>query len=341
MRRRKMLDIEGLMATRRELLVLGLAAAPTLALTRSRALAQGRFPERPIRLVVPFPPGGVYDALGRPWADKMKPLLGTVVVENVGGAGGGLGGAAVARARPDGYTLLLGGLAINVINAVAVSRPLYERKDLESVSLLGSTCFAISTNPAVPVATLKELIDYARANPGRLSYGSAGTGSLNHLTGEIFKAQTGTSDIAHVPYRGAGPALTDLISGQIPMAVVSVSAQVIDLHRTGKLRMLAVTTPKRLAAAAEIPTAVEGGLPDLVAEQFIGLFAPTGTPRAIVEQIAQATASAQADPDFQQRLGTLGFQASGDSSPGKLRSVVEAEFAYWTPVIKATGLKLD
>jgi tripartite-type tricarboxylate transporter receptor subunit TctC len=329
------------MATRRELLALGLAAVPTLALTRSQAVAQARFPDRPIRLVVPFPPGGVYDALGRPWADKMKTLLGTVVVENVGGAGGGLGGAAVARARPDGYTILLGGLAINVINAVAVSRPLYERKDLEPVTLLGSTCFAISTTSSVPVATLKELIAYAKANPGKLSYGSAGTGSLNHLAGEIFKSQTDTTDITHVPYRGAGPALTDLVSGQIPMAVVSVSAQVIDLHRAGKLRMLAITTPKRVNAAAEIPTAVESGLPNMVAEQFIGLFAPTGTPRAIVEQIAKATAAAMHDADFQQRLDALGFQPFADASPDKMRVVVDAEFAYWTPVIKALGLKLD
>src|SRR3979490_3215764 len=165
-------------------LAAGAVALPAVA----RIASAQTYPTRPIRLVVPFPPGGVYDALGRPWADKMKALLGTVVVENVGGAGGGLGGASVARARPDGYTLLLGGLAINVINAVAVSRPLYERKDLEPVTLLGSTCFAISTTSSVPVATLKELIAYAKANPGKLSYGSAGTGSLNHLAGEIFKS---------------------------------------------------------------------------------------------------------------------------------------------------------
>jgi tripartite-type tricarboxylate transporter receptor subunit TctC len=320
---------------------LHLAAGAVALSAKSRIACAQSYPTRPIRLVVPFPPGGVYDALGRPWADKMKPLLGTVIVENVGGAGGGIGGAAVARARPDGYTILLGGLAINVINWVAVSRPLYDPKELESISILGSACFAIAAHAAVPVQTLKELIEFARANPGKLSYGSAGVGSLNHLTGEIFKSLTGLSDIAHVPYRGAGPALTDLISGQIPLAVVSVSGQVIELHRSGKLRMLAVTPPKRVPAAPEIPTAAEAGLPGLVTEQFIGLFAPVGTPKTIVEQIAQATRLTLADPDFQQRLFSLGFEAAPDPSPGAMQRIVEAEFAYWTPVIKSIGLKLD
>jgi tripartite-type tricarboxylate transporter receptor subunit TctC len=324
---------------RRQFLHLAAGAAALPAVTRF-ARAQS-YPARPIRLVVPFPPGGVYDALGRPWADKMKPLLGTVIVENVGGAGGGIGGAQVARARPDGYTILLGGLAINVINWVAVSRPLYDPKELESVSILGSTSFAIAVHSAVAAQNMKELIDHARTNPGKLSYGSAGVGSLNHLTGEVFKSLTGLSDIPHVPYRGAGPALTDLISGQIPMAVVSVSGQVIELHRSNKIRMLAVTSPKRIPAAPEIPTASEVGLPDLVTEQFIGLFAPAGTPRAIIEQIALATRSALADPDFQQRLFALGFEAAPDSSPGKMQRIVESEFTYWTPVIKSIGLKLD
>jgi tripartite-type tricarboxylate transporter receptor subunit TctC len=325
---------------RRQFLHLAAGAVALPAVSRVAGGAQA-FPTRPIRLVVPFPPGGVYDALGRPWADKMKPLLGTVIVENVGGAGGGIGGAAVARARPDGYTILLGGLAIHVINWVAVSRPLYDPRDMEAVSILGSATFAIAAHSAVPVLTLKELIDFAKANPGKLSYGSAGVGSLNHLTGEIFKSLTGLPDIAHVPYRGAGPALTDLISGQIPLAAVSVSGQVIELHRSGKLRMLAVTTPKRVPAAPEIPTAIEAGLPGLVTEQFIGLFAPAGTPRPIIEQIAKATRSALADPDFQQRMFALGFAVAPDSSPDKMQKIVESEFAYWTPVIKSIGLKLD
>ena len=329
--------------SRRDLLgLLGAAAASGLpAAMIGPARAQARFPDRPIRLVVPFPPGGIYDALGRPWADKMKTLLGAVVVENVGGAGGAIGGAAVVRARPDGYTLLLGGIAINVINAVATTRPLYDPRQLESVSILASAVFAIAVHPSVPVQSLQELIRFAEANPGRLSYGTAGTGSLNHLTGERLKSLTGLAHITHVPYRGAGPALTDLVSGQILMAVPSVSGQVVEFHRTGKLRMLAITGAQRLPAAAEIPTAAESGLPGLTAEQYIGLYAPPGTPAPIIGQIAEATRLAIADRELHDRLIALGLAPSTDTSPGRMRDVVEQEFALWTPVIKAIDLKLD
>ena len=327
------------MIKRRDLLALAVTALSPLA--PRCVLAQSRYPERPVRLVIPFPPGGVFDAVGRPWAEKMKALLGTVVIENQGGAGGALGAAAVARAEPDGYTILLGGPATNVINATAVSRPRYDPKDLEPVSLLGSNAYSIAVTPAFPARTLKELVDLARSQPGKLSYGSSGVGSLNHLTGEVFKSLAGNLDIAHVPYRGAGPAMTDLISGQIPMAVASVTGQVIELHRSGKLRVLAVTSANRLAAAPELPTTAEAGLPGVDTEQFIGLFAPTGTSKAIIAQIAEATRAAMADRDYQQRLIASGFDPYPDSSPEKMRQVVEAEFAHWTPVIKAIGLKLD
>jgi tripartite-type tricarboxylate transporter receptor subunit TctC len=171
------------MMKRRDVLALGLAA-----LVPSRALAQAKYPERPIRLVVPFTPGGVNDSVGRPWADKMKSLLGTVVVENIGGAGGGLGAAAVARARPDGYTLLLGGMGSHVIVGVTTNRANYDPlKDFEPIAMLGVTALTIAVHPAVPAHTLRELIDYAKANRGKLSFGSSGAGAMTHLTGEMFK----------------------------------------------------------------------------------------------------------------------------------------------------------
>jgi tripartite-type tricarboxylate transporter receptor subunit TctC len=327
---------------RRDAIALGLAALSARALAPLRAFAQSRYPERPIRLVIPFTPGGVNDTIGRPWANKMKTLLGTVVVENIGGAGSSLGAAQVARAAPDGYTLLQGGAGSHVINPIATEHPLYDPiKDFEAISILGVTGLAIVVHPALPVATLQELIAYARANSGKLSFGSAGVGSMTHLTGELLKSLVHAPDMVHIPYKGGGQLITDLIGGQIQLIAQSVTGQVIELNRTGKLRMLAVTSPARLIAAPDIPTAVEAGLPGMVSQNFIGLFAPARTPRAIVEQIAQATRSAMADREFQQAFVASGFEPYVDSSPDKAKRFVEDEIARWTPIIKAIGLKLE
>lgn len=325
---------------RRDLLASGLA---TLATSLSYGVrAELRFPDRPIRLVVPFAPGGVFDAVGRPWADRMKAMLGPVVVENIGGAGGSLGAAAVARAQPDGHTILLGGSGALVINPVASSRTPYDPvKDFEPIALLVATGLAIIVHPSLPVYSLRELIEYAKANPGKLVYGSAGAGSMNQLTGELFKSLAGTPDVVHVPYKGAGPAITDLLSGQIPLAMPNITGQIIELHRTGKLRILAVTSQRRLAALPDIPTAVEAGLPKMVSQNFIGLFAPAQTPKPIVEQIAQATRAAMAAADFQRLLRTSGQEPELESSPEKTRRFVQEEIAQWTPIIHSIGLKLD
>src|SRR5712675_723435 len=286
---------------RRDVLALGLVALSMPALPPQRARAQAKYPERPVRLVIPFTPGGVNDAVGRPWADKMKSLLGTVVVENIGGAGGGLGAAAVARARPDGYTVLLGGMGSQVIVGVATNRANYDPvADFTPIALLGVTALTIAVHPAVPAKTLRELIDYAKANPGKLSFGSSGAGAMTHLTGELFKSLAGLPDIVHIPYRGGGPLISDLISGHIPIIAQSVTGHMMELHETGKVRMLCVTSPNRLAAFPTLPTAVEAGLPGMIAQNFIGLFAPAKTSPAIIDQLAQATRNAMADQQFQQ-----------------------------------------
>jgi tripartite-type tricarboxylate transporter receptor subunit TctC len=319
-------------------LAAGAAALPAV----SRFASAQAFPARPIRLVVPFPPGGAFDAVGRPWADKMKPLLGTVVVENMGGGGSSLGAAAVARARPDGYTILLGGTQTHVNEALLKSRPLYDPvKDLDPIAGVAAYFLGIAVHPAVPVQTLKELIAYAKANPGKLSYGHAGVGSIQHLTGELLKSLTETPDIVQVPYRGTGPAIADLISGQVPMGIVGVTGQVLEFHRTGKMRVLAVTGPKRLVAAPELPTAAELGFPSMTVTGTIGLLAPAGTPIGIVEQIAQATRTALAEPAYQQMLIDTGMESTLDSNPEKFRRSLAADIALWTPVVKALGLKLD
>jgi tripartite-type tricarboxylate transporter receptor subunit TctC len=326
---------------RRDLLALGLAALPAPTLRLRPAAAQSRYPDRAIRLVIPFPPGGGYDAVGRPWAERMKPLLGTVVVENQGGGGSSLGAASVARARPDGYTILLGGSSTHITEAILKSRPLYDPiKELDPISNVVVAAFALAIHPAVPAHTLKQFIDYAKANPGKLSYGHAGVGSLNHLTGELLKSLTGV-DIVHGPYRGSGPATSDTISGQVAMVTPAVTAPLLELNRTGKLRILAVTSPARLIAAPEIPTAVEAGVPGMVSQQSIGLFAPAGTAKAIIEQISQASRSAIADRTYQQMLIESGFEPDVDSTPEKFRRFIEDDIARWAPLVKAIGLRLD
>jgi tripartite-type tricarboxylate transporter receptor subunit TctC len=321
---------------RRDLLALGVVALLASALP---ALAQSKYPDRPIRVIVPFAPGGLYDSTARPWVESVKPHLGTVVAENMGGGGGSLGAAAVARAQPDGYTILFGGTPMLVVNPIASARlPYHPVKDFEPVAIIGYNATLIGVHPALPVRTLKELAGYAKANPGKLSYGSSGTGSMNHLVGERFKSLTGT-DIPHVPYRGAGPAMTDLISGHIPMVVQSASAGAFELHKAGKLRVLASTGAKPLVP--DIPTVAEAGFPELTSQNFIGLYAPKGTPRAIVEQLAAASRKAVADKELQRMFDTSGFTPDFESTPKKTEQLLGDEIAYWTPVIRAIGLKLD
>src|SRR5215468_10506350 len=203
-------------------LAAGAAALPVM----SRAAGAQAYPSRPIRLVVPFPPGGAFDTLARPWVEQVKPLLGTMIVENIGGGGSSLGAAAVARARADGYTILLGGTQTHVNESLLKSKPLYDPvKDLDPIAGVAANVLCIAVHPAVPAHTVKELVAYAKANPGKLSYGHSGIGSIQHLTGELFKSLTGTPEIVQVPYRGTGPVIADLVSGQIPVGTPGVTGQ--------------------------------------------------------------------------------------------------------------------
>ena len=324
---------------RRVLHLIAIAAASPAMPRIARAQA---YPARPIRLVIPFPPGGAFDTVGRPLADKMKLLLGTVVVENIGGGGSSIGAAAVARALPDGYTILLGGTQTHVNEALLKSRPLYDPvKDLDPIAGVAANVLCIAVHPTVPAQTLTELIAYAKANPGKLSYGHSGVGSIQHLSGELFKSLAGTPEIVQVPYRGTGPVIADLVSGQIPMGVPGVTGQVLEFHRSGKMRVLAVTSPTRLSAAPELPTAAELGFPGMTVRGSIGLLAPARTPVVVIEQIAQATRKAIAEPVFEQMLSDAGIEATLDSNPEKFRQSLAADVALWAPVVKALGLKID
>jgi tripartite-type tricarboxylate transporter receptor subunit TctC len=325
---------------RRQFLRLAAGAAALPAASRF-AWAES-YPTRPIRLVVPFPPGGVTDFVGRPLAQRLGPVLGSVFIENIGGGGGSLGCATVAHARPDGYTMLLAGTSQYVTEVLLKNEPLYDpTKNLEPIAGVAVYAFAIVVHPAVPAHTLREFVDYAKANPGKVSYGSAGAGTQNHLTGEMFKLQAGILDLIHVPYRGAGPALVDLMGGQIPMVVPTMSGQVLEFHRAGKLRILAVASPTRLAGTPGLPTAVEQGFPNLISLGAMGLLAPIGTPKAIVAQVAQATRTALADRDFQQLLIEAGLEPDLDSTPDKFRRSLEGDITRWAPVVDSIGLKID
>jgi len=327
---------------RRKLMTMGLAGLSASVLSPIAAFAQSRYPDRPIRVIVPFSAGGATDVVGRLWADRVRGALGTVVIENKASGGGALGASEVARAQPDGYTLLFGNTSTQVLLPVLMSPPLYDPlKDFAAVYILCLSPTVIVVHPSVPARTLAELIAYAKANPGRLSYGSAGAGTLTNLAGELFKQLIGAPDIVHIPYKGSAPGLTDLASGHIPMMTPNIGGPLIDFHRAGKVRILAVAAEERLRAAPDIPTAIEAGLPGMVAANLNGLFAPAGVAPAIVDQIAQATRKLMADEAFGRLLVASGFEPTAQSGPAQAQRLVAEELARWTPIMRATNFKME
>jgi tripartite-type tricarboxylate transporter receptor subunit TctC len=318
----------------------GLALAPLLP---RPVRAQAKFPERPLRLIVPFAPGGETDFVGRTWANRTAPHLGQpIVVDNRGGAGGAIGTAEAARAKPDGYTLLSGTTSTHVINPAAMDKPLYDPlRDFAPVTLVSSSPTSVMVNPSLPVKNLKELIAFIRVHQKKLSYGSPGAGSINHLAGELFKQQIGTPDLQHIPYKGAGPGIQDLIAGHIPIFMGIFGAQPLAQHRAGRLRILAVFGTERLKAAPDIPTAAEQGLPKMVTSIFHAVFVPAGTPAAIVSQLHQATLKVWAEGLLARDLEVVGGTPGIDSTPESLAKLIHDELARWTPIVKSIGLKIE
>ena len=313
------------------------AFAATLAgIPRSGGAAD--YPSRPVRLVIPYAAGGSGDQIGRPWVERMSSQLGPTFVENIGGAGGAIGTTAVARAEPDGYSLLLGNGSTQVIIPLTTPNPAYSIGDFRAIYRLINSALVFAVHPSVPATNLRDLIAFARINPGTLSYGTPGIGTGNHLVGELFKQQAGALDIVHVPYRGISQATNDLVSGQISLVVAVMSVQLQQLSRAGKIRLLAVTTDRRLSGAPDIPTAIESGMPDIRYEGWFGLFAPKMTEDAIIDRIAQATRAAMADPALQANYRSQGMEPDSDSSPDKFQRIVDATVASLAPVIKSIGL---
>jgi tripartite-type tricarboxylate transporter receptor subunit TctC len=276
--------------------------------------------------------------MARIWADRMRPF-GTIVIENQGGGGGTIGAASVAHAKPDGYTLLFGDTSSQIIAPYLLLRPPYDAlKDFVAVSMMATSSTAIVVNPKVPATNLDEFIRYAQGNQAKLSYASAGTGTVTHLAGELFKQLTKTPGILHVPYRGAGPGLIDAISGVVPMMTPNVTSQVLDFHRAGNVRILAVCAPARLKAAPDIPAAIET-LPGLVVGLTCGVLAPAGTPQAITDQISEATGVIARQAEFASALQASGLEVRSDMTQAGANAFLAAERERLIPIIEKASME--
>ena len=324
--------------------VLGMAAAVLLS-TTSVAWAQNAWPSKPVKIVVPFAPGGTTDILARAIAPDLSKAFGQqFVIENKGGAGGNVGADQVAKSAGDGYTLLMGTVGTHGINRALYSKLPYDPiKDFVPITLVAGVPNVMVVNAekaaANKINNVKDFIQYAKANPGKLNMASSGNGTSIHLAGELFKSQTGTF-MAHIPYRGSGPALLDLAGGTMDVMFDNLPSAMA-LIKSGKIKALAVTTGQRSAAMPELPTIEEaGGLKGFEASSWFGLLAPAGTPVDVVSRIQQEVAKSLASPALKDRLATLGAIPSGNT-PAQFTEHIDREHKKWAEVVKASGAKVD
>jgi len=315
------------------------AVGAVLALLATGAWGQA-YPAKPIRLVVPFPAGGTTDILARAVGQKLTEAWGQpVVVDNRPGAGGNIGSELVAKAAPDGYTLLMGTVGTHAINASLYAKMPYDHiKDFAPVILVAGVPNVLVVNPAVPVNSVQELIAYAKANPGRLNFASSGSGTSIHLSGELFKVMAGVQ-MTHIPYKGSAPALQDLIGGQVQLMFDNLPSALPQI-KGGKLRALAVTSATRAAALPDVPTVAEAGLPGFEASSWFGVLAPAGTPVAIIARLNAEIAKWLASPEAREKLASQGANAAG-GSPEDFAKHIAAETAKWQKVVKESGAKVD
>lgn len=298
------------------------------------------FPRRSLRLVVPYPPGGSTDIVGRIVASKLSESLGQqVIVDNRPGAGGNVGTDAVAKALPDGYTLLMSSVTTLAIGASLYSKLPYDlNKDLEPVALVGSVPFVLLVNSAVPAKSVRELIALARAKPGQLNFGSAGTGTSAHFAGEMFKSLAAI-DIVHVPYKGNAPAIADLIGGQIQM-MFDFLPSAVPFIKSGKVRALAVTPTRRSTALPEVPTIAESGVQAYDVLSYFGVLAPAKTPPQIVARLHGEIAKISSLPDVRERYAREGVEPSHESND-QFRTYLQTEIIKWAKVVKDTGVRAE
>jgi tripartite-type tricarboxylate transporter receptor subunit TctC len=301
--------------------------------------AQAQYPDRTVRLIVPFSAGGSSDTISRIIAQNLSTSLGqSVVVENKSGAGGNIGGELVAKSEPDGYTLLFaaGSAAINV--SLYANMPYHPLKDLDPVVHICNVTGILVTHPSVPAKSVAELLELARAKPGTLNYASAGAGTVIHLAGELFRSKADVN-IVHVPYKGSGPALRDLLGGQVQMMFANMPGTLQHV-KAGKLNVLAVTSAKRSPLLPDTPTLAESGLAGYQASTWFGVFAPRGTPPEILAKLNAEFNKALADPRLNEILRMEGAEAIG-GTPAQFRTFVQGEIDRWAPVVKAAGVKVN
>ena len=306
------------------------------------ALAQERYPAKPVRVIVSFPAGGPTDIVGRIIAGKLTELLGQqFVVENRTGGGGNIGADVVAKSPPDGYTLLVATVSTHAINPGLYKKMPYDPvKDFAPVAQIGVTPTLLSVHPSIPVKDLKGLIALAKANPGKLTYGSSGLGSILHLCGEEFKMGAGGLNILHVPYRGSAPMNADLLAGHIAM-VFDGTPTALPLVQAGKIRAIGAGMATRARSLPDLPTLQEQGVKDFECYTWNAIFAPAKTPPAIVNLLSDSINKALADSAVFKRLQDAGIDPTPGSNPEKLAAFVKAELAKWAPIIKASGAQLD
>ncbi|MCX7365829.1 MAG: tripartite tricarboxylate transporter substrate binding protein [Alphaproteobacteria bacterium] len=322
---------------RRHLIVAaaGLVAAPAIV------RAQAKYPERTMRLVVPFAPAGPTDIIGRMVAEKMTALLGqTMIVENKAGAAGSIGAVEVKNAKPDGYTFLFAPSSTHAVNPTAFVKPAYDAvKDFTPISSICVNPLVLVTHPSMPDSVMG-LVDLMKKNPGKYSYASSGNGSILHLATEYFKREVGGMEVEHIPYKGSSPALQDVMSGQVAWMMETFSTT-LQQHRAGKVRILAYAHAKRAPIAPEVPTMIEAGVKGYEAYTFNLILGPAGMPQNVIDTIDQASRKLMSDPTAIKFLEDIAAVPATDTTPARTAKFIADEIAKWAPVIRAAGVRIE
>lgn len=319
--------------------ILGMATLASV-LASTPAVAQSDFPLRPIKIIVGFAPGGPTDVQARLLARKLSPILNqTVVIENKPGASTTIALSEVARATPDGYTLSFGGSGAFATTPVTMASIPYNPKTaFEPIAMTGEEQIAFAVNPSLPVKTLAEFVELAKQNPGKYSFGSSGQGNITHLTGELLKLRTGNIKIEHIAYKGAAPALNDVLAGHVQMMVGGLGS-VYPMHQNGKLRVLAITSKDRVSYAKDIPTAEEAGVKDLIAGSTFVLLAPAKTPKNVTQKLNQAVNEALKEASYQQDMRAAYVEPILGSTPASTQQLLDTELALWKNLVEKSNLK--
>jgi len=319
---------------------LALAATLALAVLAPQNVHAQTYPAKPVRLIVPYAPGGATDIIARAAAIELSKTLGQpVVVDNRPGAGGNLGADMVAKSAPDGYTMVMSANSLHGITPFLYTKLSYDpNKDLAPVIVFASFANVLALHPGVKANSVKELIALIKAQPGKLSYASSGSGSTIHMSGEMFKQLLGL-DITHIPYKGSGPAVSDLMGGQVQMMFDNIPSAISHI-RSGKLRALATTGPKRAAVLPELPTMIESGVPGFESTAWFGLAMPAGTPKEIIARMNADGQKAARAPEFVKRMNDLGYEIVG-GTPEQMAAMIQDEIKRWGPIVKASGAKVD